>query len=94
MSAIALAATFTYVVLGQLRASKVIHMNLIDSVLRAPLRWLDVTPTSRIIARATNDVMAVDGGLPTQMWPLATMVAATLVRITDPPLTITDLRFR
>ncbi|KAJ7363093.1 hypothetical protein DFH08DRAFT_910875 [Mycena albidolilacea] len=50
-SVVILAATFIYLVFGQLRASKVIHSNLISSVLSAPLRWLDTTPTSRILAR-------------------------------------------
>ncbi|KAJ6587825.1 P-loop containing nucleoside triphosphate hydrolase protein [Mycena sp. CBHHK59/15] len=46
----------------------------------APLRWLDVTPASRIIARVTNDVRAVDDSLPNQFWPLSSIVIAMLVR--------------
>jgi len=67
-------------VYGQLRASKVIHKTLIDSVLRAPLRWLDVTPTSRIIARVTNDIRAVDDSIANALWPLAAMLTSMLVR--------------
>ncbi|KAJ7657296.1 hypothetical protein DFH06DRAFT_1269382 [Mycena polygramma] len=69
------AAIFIYLVFGQLRASKVIHIDLITSVLTAPLRWLDVTPASRILARVTNDVRAVDDSLASQFWPLATMIS-------------------
>ena len=63
-------------VLGTLRASRVIHKDLVDSILhstmryiiddsqRPPLthafRWLDVTPSSRIIARCSQDI---DAGL-------------------------------
>jgi ABC-type multidrug transport system fused ATPase/permease subunit len=94
---------FVYLVFGQLRASKVIHKNLIESVLSAPLRqvhipflsffcdglhdfplqfrWLDVTPTSRIIARVTNDVRAVDDSLANQFWPLTTMIVSMMVRV-------------
>ncbi|KAJ7758122.1 hypothetical protein DFH07DRAFT_818757 [Mycena maculata] len=79
-SCTALGVVFIYLVFGQLRASKVIHNTLIDSVLRAPLRWLDVTPTSRILARVTNDIRAVDDSLPNQIWPLAAMITSMLVR--------------
>ncbi|KAJ7067894.1 hypothetical protein C8F01DRAFT_1116132 [Mycena amicta] len=44
-----------------LRASRVIHLQLIKSILGTTLRWLDVTPTSRTIARFTADITAVDG---------------------------------
>ncbi|KAJ7791217.1 hypothetical protein B0H14DRAFT_3094524 [Mycena olivaceomarginata] len=75
-----LAAVFVYLVFGQLRASKVIHSNLIESVLSAPLRWLDVTPTSRIIARVTNDVRAVDDSLANQFWPLTAMIVSMTIK--------------
>ena len=41
---------------GVLRASRSIHATLIRSVLSATLRWLDKTPTSRIITRCTQDI--------------------------------------
>ncbi|PCH33304.1 hypothetical protein WOLCODRAFT_135046 [Wolfiporia cocos MD-104 SS10] len=46
---------------GALRASRSIHNTLITSVLSTTLRWLDMTPTSRIITRCTQDIGAVDG---------------------------------
>ncbi|KAJ7264124.1 P-loop containing nucleoside triphosphate hydrolase protein [Mycena haematopus] len=82
VSSAALAGVFIYLVFGQLRASKVIHKRLIDSVLSAPLRWLDVTPTSRIIARVTNDVRAVDDSLANQFWPLTSLLVSMGVRFT------------
>ncbi|KAJ7657333.1 P-loop containing nucleoside triphosphate hydrolase protein [Mycena polygramma] len=74
------ALIFVHLIFGQLRASKVIHINLIASILSAPLRWLDVTPASRILARVTNDVRAVDHSLANQCYPIAFMVAAMLFR--------------
>ncbi|OCH93740.1 hypothetical protein OBBRIDRAFT_810929 [Obba rivulosa] len=47
-------------VLGGLRASRQIHQELITSILGTTLRWLDKTPISRIIARCTQDVGAID----------------------------------
>lgn len=79
-STMALVAVFIHLVFGQLRASKMIHKNLIGSILSAPLRWLDVTPTSRIIARVTSDVRAVDDSLANLIWPLAAIILAMIVR--------------
>lgn len=77
---LALVATCVHLMFGQLRASKIIHKNLVDSVPSAPLRWLDVTPTSRIIARVTSDVRAVDDSLPNIIWPLVAIIISMLVR--------------
>ncbi|KAJ6555073.1 hypothetical protein DFH09DRAFT_1318263 [Mycena vulgaris] len=80
MSTAALAVVFAALVFGQLRASKVIHKNLMSSILSASLRWLDVTPTSRIIARVTNDVRVVDDSLANLCWRLTTNVIAMMVK--------------
>ena len=45
-----------YFVLGSLRAGKIIHEKLVVSIMRTTLRWLDKTPTSRIITRCTQDI--------------------------------------
>lgn len=52
---------FIIYLFGQLRAIKRTHEVLVKSVLTAPLRWLDSTPSGRIIARFTQDMNAVDG---------------------------------
>ncbi|KAJ6621777.1 hypothetical protein B0H10DRAFT_2015711 [Mycena sp. CBHHK59/15] len=80
ISTVALTVVYILLVFGQLRASKAIHKTLIKSVLSAPLRWLDVTPTSRIIARVTNDVRAVDDPIPNQFWSLSAMIISMLVK--------------
>lgn len=43
---------------GQLRASRQLHLRLINAILGTTLRWLNTTPTSRIIARCTRDIRA------------------------------------
>ncbi|KAG5341450.1 hypothetical protein C0989_010391 [Termitomyces sp. Mn162] len=54
-------AVFT---LGALRASESLHRQLVETILSATFRWLDKTPTSRIITRVTQDVSAVDTVIP------------------------------
>lgn len=48
-------------VFGQLRAAKKLHALLMNSILGTTLRWLDTTPTSRVITRCTKDIASVDG---------------------------------
>ncbi|TFK34746.1 multidrug resistance-associated ABC transporter [Crucibulum laeve] len=68
--------TYMFYVYGSLRASKSIHEKLVGSILGTTLRWLDETPTSRIIARCTQDIRAVDGP-----------VAQTLVAVVELSIT-------
>ncbi|PIL29209.1 ATP-binding cassette transporter [Ganoderma sinense ZZ0214-1] len=49
---------------GSIQASTIIHKDLVATILSSTLRWLDMTPTSRIIARCTADVQAVDANIP------------------------------
>ncbi|EJD51853.1 ATP-binding cassette transporter [Auricularia subglabra TFB-10046 SS5] len=50
-------------VFGSLRASRSIHNRLVEAILGTTLRWLDVVPTSRVIARCTQDLRSIDGPL-------------------------------
>ncbi|KAF5317788.1 hypothetical protein D9619_012656 [Psilocybe cf. subviscida] len=60
---------YLYYQWGSLRASRNINKRLVDSVFGSTLRWLDETPTGRIIARCTQDIRAVDGPVPqTAIW--------------------------
>ncbi|PIL29334.1 ATP-binding cassette transporter [Ganoderma sinense ZZ0214-1] len=45
---------------GSMRAARIVHQKLVASVLGTTLRWLDKTPTSRIIARCTDDIQSMD----------------------------------
>lgn len=51
------------VFIGAIRASKRLFDNLTYAVLRAPLRWLDITPVGRILNRFTADFAAIDSRL-------------------------------
>jgi ATP-binding cassette subfamily C (CFTR/MRP) protein 1 len=44
-------------------SSRVIQRKLIDTLLHTPLSWFDVTPTGRIISRATKDQDDLDNNL-------------------------------
>ncbi|KAM5539772.1 hypothetical protein V8D89_006585 [Ganoderma adspersum] len=47
---------------GSMRSARIIHEKLVASILGTTLRWLDKTPTARIITRCTGDIQTVDTG--------------------------------
>lgn len=49
---------------GSLKASRSVHARLVRCVLHAPMRFLDTTPTGRLLARFTKDIASLDGMLP------------------------------
>ncbi|KAH7914592.1 hypothetical protein BJ138DRAFT_1143462 [Hygrophoropsis aurantiaca] len=57
----AYSAGFILYYYGSMRASRNIHQKLVQSILGTTLRWLDITPTSRVITRCTQDIRAIDG---------------------------------
>ncbi|KIK70420.1 hypothetical protein GYMLUDRAFT_234888 [Collybiopsis luxurians FD-317 M1] len=65
---------------GALRASKAIHRQLMEAILGTTLRWLDRTPTSRVIARATQDMSVVDGPLREQLFGLWNLISFLLIQ--------------
>ncbi|RDB25958.1 ATP-binding cassette transporter abc4 [Hypsizygus marmoreus] len=68
-------------IFGTIRASRKLHSDLIASVLSATLRWLDVTPTSRLIARCTQDIQARKSTL---VGPLRIMLSSLFSGWTHP----------
>ncbi|KAJ6593376.1 P-loop containing nucleoside triphosphate hydrolase protein [Mycena capillaripes] len=54
---------FTVFTFASMRASLVIHERLMNSIVGSTMRWLDMTPTSRVMARATQDMQAVDDSM-------------------------------
>ncbi|KAJ3822393.1 multidrug resistance-associated ABC transporter [Lentinula raphanica] len=60
-----LSAAHAEFILASIKASEVIHNQLVESVLAAKFSWLDKTPVSRIVARFTQDIGSVDFELPT-----------------------------
>ncbi|KAJ7773843.1 hypothetical protein B0H16DRAFT_1510188 [Mycena metata] len=59
---------YIYFTLGSFKASTSIHKELTDSVMGSTFRWLDVTPTSRILARFSGDLNTVDESLSDGLW--------------------------
>ncbi|ESK84755.1 hypothetical protein Moror_568 [Moniliophthora roreri MCA 2997] len=53
-------AGLVYYMYGTLRASRLIHQQLIQAILGTTMRWLDQTPTSRVITRVTQDIRDID----------------------------------
>ncbi|KAI9266436.1 P-loop containing nucleoside triphosphate hydrolase protein [Phascolomyces articulosus] len=66
---------------GSLRASRRIHQQLLDSVLRAKVRFFDTTPMGRIINRFSTDLETIDQALAPSMSSLlyACMAASCVV---------------
>ncbi|KAG6837885.1 hypothetical protein H0H93_013038 [Arthromyces matolae] len=73
-------ASYLLYIHGVIRASRSIHSQLLSSVLGTTLRWLDVTPTSRVIARCTQDIRAVDGDISNALWWLSEMTFSMMVK--------------
>ncbi|EJU04810.1 hypothetical protein DACRYDRAFT_114129 [Dacryopinax primogenitus] len=46
------------------RGSKVLFARLLKTVVRAPIRWFDTTPTGRILNRFSRDTQTIDTELP------------------------------
>ncbi|VDC06815.1 unnamed protein product [Peniophora sp. CBMAI 1063] len=68
-------------VFGLIRAAKRIHAQLISAVLGTTLRVLDVTPTSRFMARCTQDIRSVDGPVASEFRALVEIFAQMLVKL-------------
>ncbi|KAJ7225905.1 P-loop containing nucleoside triphosphate hydrolase protein, partial [Mycena pura] len=74
------AASYILYTTGVFRASKSLHKQLVESVLGTTLRWLDITPTSRVIARCTVDIRTVDGQISQGLWGLLEMTVSMIVK--------------
>ncbi|KAJ6535453.1 P-loop containing nucleoside triphosphate hydrolase protein [Mycena capillaripes] len=78
---------------GSIRGSKAVHKSLIASVLQTTLRWLDTTPVSRIIARCTADVAALDGMLPAMLKDVIHVATLMVVELFSIVLVIPQVFF-
>ncbi|KAJ7600411.1 multidrug resistance-associated ABC transporter [Mycena floridula] len=65
---------------GGVRASKSISKALMDSVMGATLRWLEITPSSRVITRATQDIKAIDIDINDELWFVVDQAVSIAIR--------------
>ncbi|KAJ7505414.1 hypothetical protein B0H11DRAFT_420761 [Mycena galericulata] len=95
-----IAAHITYT-FGAIRSTRVIHSRFINSIIGTTLRWLDTTPMSRVITRATQDISKVDNNFARVFLKFTEMTISMLVKFSAvmilspvfilPGLTITSL---
>ncbi|KAI0238037.1 Multidrug resistance-associated protein 1 [Lamellibrachia satsuma] len=72
------------VAICSVRASRVMHFNMLKNILRSPMAFFETTPTGRILNRFSHDVETVDDTLPTlfRSWVNTTLtVISTFVVI-------------
>ncbi|XP_061856985.1 ATP-binding cassette sub-family C member 2 [Colius striatus] len=50
---------------GAVRASRVMHQQLLSNILRVPMSFFDTTPTGRIMNRFAKDIFTIDETIPT-----------------------------
>ncbi|KAJ7501621.1 hypothetical protein B0H11DRAFT_2275231 [Mycena galericulata] len=74
------AISFAYYTFGVFRASSSLHKQLVEAILGTTMRWLDITPTSRVITRCTVDIGNVDGPIQQRLWRLLEMSMSMLVK--------------
>lgn len=60
-----------------LRASKSLHASLLSNILRGPMKFFEITPTGRLIARFSNDINILDDRMITNF----KLFMATLFRV-------------
>ncbi|EME26321.1 Multidrug resistance-associated protein 1 [Galdieria sulphuraria] len=79
-------------ILGGLIASQGMHQRMLNTVIRAPMRFFDATPVGRILNRFAKDQEALDRSLPQSMSSvfnsLFTMIGGILVTIFVTPLIV------
>ncbi|KAL5534538.1 hypothetical protein ACEPAG_1001 [Sanghuangporus baumii] len=68
-------------ILGSIKASRTIHRRLIEAITGTTLRWLDSTPSGRIIARCTQDINQVDGPVSQNLGWVIELTIMLLIRL-------------
>ncbi|KAF9435257.1 hypothetical protein BGZ76_006612 [Entomortierella beljakovae] len=77
-------ANTVVLMIGGVRATKILHQNLLNNVMKLPMSFFDTTPTGRITNRFSSDVDNVDELLPisiSDLYFFASSVLGTLIVI-------------
>ena len=69
---------------GTTRASRVIYIALVESILGSTLRWLDKTPAGRIITRCTQDIGSVDNWISWALNELVETLVTVIIKLGGP----------
>jgi ABC-type multidrug transport system fused ATPase/permease subunit len=64
---------------GGVEAAKSYFIEMLQSVLRAPMSWFDTTPQGRILSRFTGDLSVLDNGLPSTFGQFSQSVVGLVV---------------
>ncbi|ORY22510.1 hypothetical protein BCR39DRAFT_551500 [Naematelia encephala] len=75
-----IAASSILYYLGAIKASRIIHKRLIDSIFGAYMRFLDETPIGRIISRFTKDMKSIDGPFTEVFMDVAEMTLNMIIK--------------
>ncbi|KAF5317511.1 hypothetical protein D9619_013131 [Psilocybe cf. subviscida] len=74
--------SYCFYLYGTIRASRKINAALVASVLTSTVRWIDETPTSRIVTRFTQDLNAVDNALSQRLYVVTAYAVIMLTSLT------------
>ncbi|KAI0657563.1 multidrug resistance-associated ABC transporter [Cubamyces menziesii] len=66
---------------GALRASRVLFDKLLKTVVRATMRWYDVTPQGRILNRFSKDIETIDTSISETFHPVNYYIILTIVSV-------------
>lgn len=62
-------------------AARKIHARLVNALLNSTFRWLDKTPTSRVLARCTEDIQAVDSSIANELGGMIYVTISMLIQL-------------
>mmetsp|Transcript_64082 Transcript_64082/g.171487 ORF Transcript_64082/g.171487 Transcript_64082/m.171487 type:complete len:1412 (-) Transcript_64082:386-4621(-) len=64
-----------------LRASRILHIDMLERVIRSPLAFFDITPTGRILNRFLRDMSNIDDSVPNAILDQATKTMTIITQL-------------